>query len=171
MQELYSGYGWTITLEEGKLPDGRVKNAARAKRADSVHLLAFPEERKVMLLREFRPFYGQYLWMLPSGRVDKESDIRSAAQRELQEETGYRAAELQHYCTVYQSESLILANHIFLARELSPSPLPQDPDELIEVHVFPLEEALEKVLSSPIVHTPSAFALLRYEREFGRRTK
>ena len=165
MEELFSGHGWTVTLEEAKLPDGRIKKIARVHRADSSHILAFDDGGNILLLREFRPFYGDHLWMLPSGRADKEGDIQEGAQRELREETGFRAAQMRHLWTANISESLAFSNHVFLARDLIEDPLEQDNDELIEVHHVPEEEALEKVLASPVVHLPSAYALLRYLRE------
>ena len=58
-----------------------------------------------------------------------------------------------------------MTNHLFIARKLVPSVLPQDDDELIEVHTLGLEEALQNVLSSPKVHTASAYGLLRYLKE------
>lgn len=162
---LYDDHGWRVMMEEAKLPDGRTKKVARIHRCDSVHLLAFTEKNSILLLREFRPFYGDWIWMLPSGRVDKESDLMAAAQRELQEETGYRAASITHIWTTRHSESFDCANHIYVARGLSKAPLPQDTDELIEVHEASLVDALEKVLAGPQVHTPSAYALLRWDRE------
>lgn len=167
MTELWKGHGWRVVLEETALPDGRVKKVARVSRPDSVHVIAFPGGggKNILLLREFRPYYGQWLWMLPSGRADKEDDLITAAQRELQEETGYKAGRIEHYCTTNHSESLISSNHIFLAYDLQPSSLPQDDDELIEVHTVDVPEALDRVLTSPKVHTASAFALLRYLRE------
>lgn len=166
MEELYSGHDWRIVMEEATLPDGRTKKVARAYRPDSVHLIAFTEGGKILLLREYRPFYKDYIWMLPSGRVDKEADHEAGAQRELQEETGFKARELKHLWTTHHSESLNYSNHIYTATGLEESPLPQDDDEMIEVHEVSLDEAIEKVLSSKIVHTASAYALLRYEREF-----
>ena len=124
MEELFNGHGWRIFLETGKLPDGRQKTMARAERVDSVHLLAFTDDGRVLMLREFRPIYGTYIWMLPSGRID-----------------------------------------IFIARDLTKDPLPQDAEEMIEVHELSLEEAIDNVLASKFVHTASAYALLRYLRE------
>ncbi len=165
MQELFSGHGWRITLEEAALPDGRVKKQVRAHRADAASIIALDDAGAILLLREFRPFYGDYLWMLPSGKVDKETDVHEGAQRELREETGFRAVEIRHLWTANISESLGFANHFFLAHDLIEDPLEPDSDELIEVHHIPEEEALEKVLASPVVHLPSAYALLRYLRE------
>lgn len=105
--------------------------------------------------------------MLPSGKADKETDIEVAAQRELQEETGYRAGEITLLWKANNSEDMKSTNYFFLARQLQPSSLPQDDDELIEVEEVSVEDAIDRVLKSPIVHTPSACGLLRYAREHG----
>ena len=165
MEELFNAGGWQIILDSADLPDGRTKKVPRVERADSVHLLAMPEEGKIIVIREYRPYYGQYIWMLPSGRADKEKDMAVAAQRELQEETGYKAGKLDFLWSVNHSESLIMTNHFFTARDLTHDPLPQDEDELIEVHVCTPQEALEKVHTSPKVHLPSAYGLMRYMHE------
>lgn len=165
MEELFKGFGWQVTMEEARLPDGRTKKAVRVHRCDTAHILAFPTDHTILLLHEFRPFYGAYVWMLPSGHADKETDILTTAQRELREETGFSAKILEPYGQVHGTEAVSITNHLFIARELSPSPLPQDEDELIEVHEVSLNDAIEKVLSSKFIHTPSAFALLKYERE------
>ena len=164
MPELFNAHGWKIVLEEATLPDGRVKQVARAERADTVHLLATPNTGKILLLREFRPYYQTYVWMLPGGRADKEPDLHEAAQRELREETGLRAETLQHLWTASPSESINYSNHFFHATGLMPDPLPQDSDELMEVHTLGIEEAIDRVLTSPKVHLASAFALLRWLR-------
>lgn len=165
MEELFSGQGWKVIFEEAKLPDGRLKKQARVHRADTASILAFDDRQNILLLREFRPFYGDYLWMLPGGRMDKEVDLHEGAQRELREETGFRALQMRHLWTANISESLVFSNHFFLAHDLIEDALPQDSDELMEVHRVSVEEALGKVLASPIVHLPSAYALLRYARE------
>jgi ADP-ribose pyrophosphatase len=165
VSDLYSGHGWRVFVDEASLPDGRRKKVARIERADSVNILAFPSPGKLIVLREYRPYYGAYIWMLPSGRVDKEKDIVAGAQRELQEETGYRAGSLKHLWTVHHSESMNFANHIFLAKDLTEDPLPQDADEMIEVHLLTPEEALKNIEESAKVHAVSAYAVRRWMGE------
>ncbi len=70
-KELFQGAGWEIRQETAMLPDGRSKTVARAYTSDSVTILAFPSEKSVLVLCEYRPFYNGYVWMLPSGKVDK----------------------------------------------------------------------------------------------------
>lgn len=165
METLFDGFGWKVTMEEASLPNGKKKKTARVHRADTVTMIAEIRPGTILLLREFRPYYGEYLWMLPSGRIDKESDMTIAAQRELQEETGFRAANLKHLWVANISESLILTNHFFYASDLTPDPLPQDDDELMEVHEVEIEDALKRIESSSKVHLPSAYALQRWLRE------
>lgn len=165
METIFEDHGWKITMESASLPDGRTKKTARIHRTDSGHVIAFSKPGTILLLREFRPFYGEYLWMIPSGRIDKESDIAEGARRELREETGYDADEFEFLCTANHSESWVSANHVFVARKLKKSPLPQDADEMIEVHEVPIEEALDRILASPKVHLPSAYALFYYLRK------
>ncbi len=167
-EELYAGYGWVIARENALLPDGRVKTVARGHLCDTVHVLAFPSDNSVLLLREYRPFWKDFIWMIPSGKVDKETDLDAAAQRELREETGYRAGKIQRYCACKHTERVDFSCQIYLARELTRDPLPQDATEFIEVHELCLTEAIENVLGSSTIHTVSAFALLRYARESGK---
>lgn len=166
-EELFSGHGWRLTLEEAPLPDGRRKTIVRARQCDRVHILAITGNGAVLLLKEFRPFYGDYLWMLPTGKVDKEDRIEVAALRELREETGQRADELEHYFSATYFEGLAIQAHVFVAKKLHPDPLPQDATELMEVHAVSFSDAIEKVQTSPVIHTISAYALLRYAREHG----
>jgi ADP-ribose pyrophosphatase len=164
-EDLYSAPGWKLTVDTASLPDGREKKAVRAHRPDTATILAFVRENIVLILREFRPFYGDYIWMLPSGRIDKEDNKEAGAQRELREETGRDAKVWEFIGSANYSESVVSTCHFFTAHDLFPSPLPQDADELIEVQEATVEDALEKVLSSKNIHLASAYALMRYLRD------
>ncbi len=165
MKELFNGSGWILTEEEAPLPDGRIAKRTRASFADTVHILAFDANGKLLVLREFRPFYKNYIWMLPSGHVDKETNPLAAAHRELREETGFAAGSMKFLWSARSSEKFKNQHLFYLASGLKNDPLPQDSDELIEVHHLNLEEALSNILESPMVHMSSAYALLRYLHE------
>jgi ADP-ribose pyrophosphatase len=160
IEELFNGFGWRLTMDEAAMPDGTTRKGVRVHRADGVGILAFPSKGNILLLREYRKFYEDYQWVLPSGKVDKETDILEAAQRELQEETGYRAGSMKHVFSTNQSDSIVLTNHFFVAEDLVNDPLPKDHDEFMEVHIVSVEEAVEKIMGSPKVHGPSALGVL-----------
>lgn len=166
MKELFNENGWLITQEDSSpTPEGKIVTTVRANTSDSASIIAFTKDGKILLLREYRPFWGCYVWMLPSGKVDKESDNVLAAQRELQEETGFRANRINKYFSADYAERIKFQTHIYIASDLEEDPLPKDEDELIEVHEVQFQDAIDKVLGSPRVHMASAYALMRYARE------
>jgi len=165
MTDIYSGHGWRVTLEEAPLPDGKTKESIRIYRPDAVFIVAKKENGNILLLREYRPFLHDYVWAIPAGRIDKETDMLVAAHRELQEETGFKAEKMEFICSLYTTETIAMQHHIFFAEGLSPSPLPKDEDEFIEVHECTPKEALERIESSKWVNGPSAYALRRYMQE------
>jgi ADP-ribose pyrophosphatase len=164
-EELFSGHGWKITKESASLPDGRTTTRTRAHYADTVHVMAFDDKGNILILREYRPFYKTWIWMLPSGHVDKETDRDAAADRELREETGFRAEKIRYLWTANATEKLSSSNYFYLASSLIKDPLPQDDDENIEVHALTPEEAYAKIAGSERVHLASAYGLLRYLKE------
>lgn len=88
----------------------------------------------VALVAQVRPAVGRELLELPAGLVDEGETPDDAAQRELQEEIGYRAGHLEQVGKFFMSpgysdEEMVL----FLATDLGASQLPQDAGEEITV--------------------------------------
>jgi ADP-ribose pyrophosphatase len=52
------------------------------------------DEKKLLLIRQFRPPVNSYVIEFPAGLVDAGESFIEAARRELREETGYSATEL-----------------------------------------------------------------------------
>lgn len=163
-KELYSGNGWIITQESAKNLNGVEKVITRAHGKSSVHIIAFNPDGTILLLREYRPFWKCWVWMLPSGKIDKESDPDVAAVRELREETGF-TGDLTRYCICDYFENLSQISFVYVATNLHKDPLPQDADEMIELHSVSVDDAIDKVLASEKIHSASAYSLLRYRRE------
>ena len=165
VHELFSGEGWKITHEEATLPNGTVTKAGRAQTFDTAYLIALRNDRHVLILNEYRPFYGSYVWKLPTGKIKPAEDPAATAKRELREETGFDAKHYKLLWSGQGTERLKAVDFFFLAEDLVPSPLPPDEDELMEVHFQSLDKAINTLLASPIVHTPSVYALMRFQRE------
>src|SRR5687768_11288124 len=60
-----------------------------------VNVIALTPEGGIVLVEQYRHGVGAILLELPAGVVEREDSPASAAKRELREETGYEARELQ----------------------------------------------------------------------------
>ena len=95
----------------------------------------------VLFILEPNAYDGQYNLYLPAGRVEPDEDYAAAANRELQEEAGVKAARIEPLATLrpwfkYLDSTLT----VFLARDLTLSKLEGDEAYTIETEEIPLAE-------------------------------
>lgn len=97
------------------------------------------EPDRVVLIRNHRPSVDRWLLELPAGTREKGEDPARTAARELEEETGYRAATIEplgrFYTSPGLSDELMWA---FVARGLTPVGQRLEPDESVSVHPTPV---------------------------------
>ena len=82
-------------------------------------IIAVTDEGRVLAVRQYRPALERYTLELPSGIVDAGETAETAAWRELREETGYEAGEMEPLGAMTTDNGRI-GNRIwhFLARSL-----------------------------------------------------
>ncbi len=114
------------------------------------------------MLRQYRRALDQIILELPAGTRGWEEDWLACAQRELQEETGFRAKSLTFLGEVWPAPGV--SNELmrlYLATELQPDPLPQDVDEEIELQPMRLSELAAMARDGRIRDAKSIIGILR----------
>ena len=116
----------------------------------------------VVLVRQWRQPLEAFTLELPSGGVDDGEDPRAAAERELFEETGFRAAGFEHLASVHTSTGRTdEVCHLFACRAVRDPGGPRpEPTEFIRVVELPLKEALERVSDGTITDAATVLGLL-----------
>ena len=102
---------------------------------------------------------------LPAGKLDAGEDPLTTGQRELLEETGYRAREwiylaVQHPCIGYSNEVI----HIYLARGLEAGQHQRDEDEALQLIEASLAECLDMVQRGEITDGKTIVGLMWAEK-------
>jgi ADP-ribose pyrophosphatase len=124
----------------------------------SLHLLdyaaaiALTGDRKVVMVRQYRPAVERYTLELPSGLVDPGEIPEQAMRRELLEETGYQAGVLEPLGSMMPDAGR-LETHIcnFFAPDVKPA-AGRYAEEGIEVRLFQPSKVGEMIVTGEFNH-------------------
>ena len=129
----------------------------------AVVILPLLEDGRLCFVRNYRVAVDQTLIELPAGTLEPGEDPAETAARELAEETGYRAASIEHLLTFCMSPGILDEKmHLYLARELQPGPMALEAGEDIEPMLCTWEESLEMVRRGEIHDAKTLVGLLYY---------
>ncbi len=168
-ERLYSGRIIKLDLLDVRLPDGNEARREIIRHPGAVALVALDEAENVLLVRQYRTAADRILLEIPAGTLHPGEDPDACAERELQEETGYRPGTLEHIGGVYTAPGYTTEFiHLYYATGLSESRLSMDDDEFIEVERVTLDEAIAMIERGEIADGKSVSGILRVARRLGR---
>lgn len=158
----WTGSSWHLRVREVTRPDGGVEEKGYLEHPGAVVLVPLRPDNEILMLRQYRATIDQAILELPAGTRGWEESWLACAQRELREETGYRATTFTPLGQAwpapgYSTEVLAL----YLATGLSLAPLSADFDELIEVQPLPLDELLQMARDGRLQDAKSVVGILR----------
>ncbi|OGX24941.1 MAG: hypothetical protein A2787_03145 [Omnitrophica WOR_2 bacterium RIFCSPHIGHO2_01_FULL_48_9] len=134
----------TVTRKRTRLPNGYMADMDFVVHPGAVLIVPFVNPQEILMLRQYRPVIGKYLYELPAGTLKIKENVLSCARRELNEETGYTAKKLSLLGKIYPvpgySTEII---SIYEAFELKEKAMPKEPDEVIQVHRFKKSRVLK----------------------------
>ena len=123
-EQLAAGSIIEMRQDAVRMPDGDTANREYIRHPGAVAVLALDDRDRVLLVRQYRHPPGWKLWELPAGLRDVTGEpLLTTGQRELAEETGYRAADWRVLLDVFTSPGCSNERlRIYLARGLSEIP-------------------------------------------------
>ena len=165
---IFDGRVFEVEVRKVELFDGSIARREVVLHNGGATIVALDDENNVYLVRQFRYPYEKVLWELPAGKLEKNEDTRTAAIRELQEETGMVADEIvdlgKMYATPGYCSEII---YMYLARGLHHGVGNPDDGEVLQVRKMPLKKVVEMVESGEISDAKTAIAILKTARRVG----
>lgn len=158
---IFRGRVFHIEQAHAILPSGRRTIFEQAGRIGTVSILAVDAQGRLLLLRERMEYSKDYQWTLPAGRLEKGEQPHIGAQRELREETGFRAKQLKLFYTGTRLRTLKWERYTYLATRLIQDPLPSDDGEDITVVPTPLKKAYEMALAGVIKSEANCYVIMK----------
>lgn len=141
---LFEGRFLHARRDEVRLPDGSVSTREYVVHPGAVVVIPLLDDGRVVLERQYRYPVGQVMVEFPAGKLDAGEDPFVCGQRELIEETGYRAREWayagrMHLAVAYSTEVI----HIYFARGLEAGERQLDAGEFLDVFSAEPQQLLE----------------------------
>lgn len=129
-------------------------------------IVPLSQDNNLILVKEYSTAFDKYILDLPGGKIDDGQTPEQAADRELQEETGYKAEKLEQIGLFTMSPGyLTQKSYVFLARGLKESQLSGDEEESLEVVEHPFDK-FEELIEGGDLNEARAIAALYLARKF-----
>lgn len=143
------------------LPDGKRAVHEVVRHPGAVAVIALNEQGEVLLVRQYRTALERVTVEIPAGKLERGEDPLKAAQRELEEETGYTAGRMDYLMPVavaagYSDEII----HLYMATELSAGAAHPDEDEFVAAEWVSLDKLVDSVLDARIEDSKTVIAAL-----------
>ena len=141
----------------------------------AVAIVALDADERVLLVRQYRIAAAGALLEVPAGTLDvhdgKAEEPDSAAARELEEETGYRARRWEKLTSFWTAPGFATERmHLYFARDLAPATedrLDPDEDEHLQLERLPWRDAVAAAERGEIQDAKSIVGLLWLARRLG----
>jgi ADP-ribose pyrophosphatase len=145
-KEIYRGRIVHLWLDDLTLPNGARVTLEVVRHPGAAAVVALDDADEVSLIHQFRHAAGGFIWEIPAGVLhDGEKPIDCAA-RELREETGLVAGELESLGSILTTPGFCDERiHLFLARHCHIAAQELEADEVLTVSRFPLRTALDMI--------------------------
>ena len=123
------------------------------------------DDGRVCLIKNWRIAVGQTLIELPAGTLEPPEPPEKTAERELIEETGFRARKIECLHAFFLSPGILDEKmHLYLATGLTAGEAAREEGEEIENWLVPFDEAVRLVLRGEIRDAKSIVGLLWVDR-------
>lgn len=163
-QTAYRCAGFDIVNETVALPDGTEAEFDYLSEGESAVILPFTTDGEVVVIDEWRHAVKRENHGLPAGSLEPGEDRTQGARRELREETGYEAGEMEYLGGFEPANGFSDAYfHYFVARDCERvSEQSLDTDETIEVSTRSFESLVEAVRAGELQDGRSATGICYY---------
>jgi ADP-ribose pyrophosphatase len=128
-----------------------------------VGIVSLLDGGRVVLVRQYRHGPRERTLEIPAGTLEPGEAPEACAAREIEEEVGYRAGRLLPMGPFYPSPGICTeVIHLFAATELVEVGARPEPDEDIDIEIYPLEEAMRMSVDGRIRDGKTITALARW---------
>jgi ADP-ribose pyrophosphatase len=119
------------------------------------------DDPQLLLIRQYRYAADGFIYEIPAGRLDAGEDPKDCAARELREETGCTARNIEFLFTMFTTPGFTDEKiHVFLATGLERGETAHEADEFMTLETVSLSHALRMIEKGEISDGKTALGIL-----------
>ena len=165
-RRVYTGRVISLDVDRVRFPDGSEGELEMVRHPGASAIVPFLSDPagpdpQVLMIRQYRYAAEGYLYEIPAGRLDEGEDPADCAARELKEETGCTAEQIERLFTMYTTPGFTDEKiHLFMAVGLTHGESAREADEFVEAVPMTLSHALELIERGEIQDAKTALGLM-----------
>ena len=162
---VYNGKIVNLRVDTVELPKQRYSKREIVEHPGGVGIIALTEENEVIMVRQFRKPIEDCVLEIPAGKLDAGEDPKMCAIRELKEETGYEAENMEFQVDFYSSPGFTDEKiHIYFATGLKNGKAEPDENEYIDIEKYKIEELVQMIKDNDINDAKSIISILYVDK-------
>ena len=145
-KHIFTGKVFTVDIDTVTLPNGVTVDLEIVRHPGAAAVVPLKENGMVVLIRQFRHAAGGFIYEIPAGKLHPGEDPMHCAARELEEEIGYVAGQLEPLTSILTAPGFTdEVIHIYKATGMTVGRQQLDRDEVLEILECPMEEAIRMI--------------------------
>ena len=161
-ETVFDGKIMHVRRDVVQLSDGSEAFREVVDHSGGVCVLALDDERRVLVVRQFRYPHEKVLCEIPAGKLERGEDPFEAAKRELKEETGAVAQKWESLGEIYPTPAYCgEIIRMYMARELDFGETALDEGEFLEVERIDFDLLVQQLLAGEIRDAKTVAAVLK----------
>lgn len=160
----YDGRRFKVIQKQYEREDGLKIIRDCVEPGNAVIIIAVNENDEVFFIEQYRETIENVALELPAGMIEKGEDPREAARRELEEETGIKAKNIEYLTSCFTSAGYTAEKiYIYLARNLEYGMQHLDEtEEILSIRKIHIDDCMKMILEDKMEHASVYIAIQTY---------
>lgn len=151
-----------------QVPNGNVVKWDFIGHKGAAAIVPVREDGKILMVRQYRNALDRYTLEIPAGGLNgADEPTKTAAARELEEETGYRSEDVDFLISIRTTVAFCNEKiDIYVAHNLIKTHQHLDEDEFINVEAYTVDELMDMIYDTTIQDSKTICAIMTYAHKY-----